>query len=124
MTKRLKVLGVTNQVKVTNFSDGRDWYVKLLGRDPDFMGADNFHEWEIVPGSWLQVAEGNPQTGNGPIRFGVTDIKKERERVMQDLNIEVSEIEAIDGIAAWVNFNDPFGNKLGLYQDLAESNVI
>lgn len=120
MSERINIIGVTNQVKVNDFREGRDWYVKLLGRLPDFMASDDFHEWEIVPGSWLQVAEGNPQTGNGPIRFGVTNLQQERERLTQELDVQVSEIEKVEGVVAWVNFTDPFGNKLGFFQDLSE----
>lgn len=115
----LKINAVTNQVKVLNFKVGREWYVKLLGREPDFMGSDNFHEWELIPGCWLQVAEGDPETGNGPIRFGVQNIVEERNRLIEQLKIEVSEIETIEGVVSWINFYDPFGNKLGLFQDLA-----
>jgi len=53
------------------------------------------------------------------LRLGVADIEAERKRIQEELHIEVSEIERIEGLAAWCNFTDPFGNRLGLFQDLA-----
>ena len=45
-------------------------------------------EWELVPGCWLQLAEGEPMAGSGPLRLGVCDIDKERHRVIAELNVE------------------------------------
>ena len=33
------------------------------------------------------------------------------------------EIERLEGVEAWCTFADPFGNQLGLYQDLTEGEV-
>lgn len=86
-----------------------------------FLG--NFAEWEVIPNLWLQVAEGEPAVGAGAFRFGVADIKAERDRINQDLNVEVSNVEGLDGVPAlWCNFEDPFGNRLGLYQDISINN--
>lgn len=113
-----KLPAVTYQVRVTDFEKGRAWYEKLLKRPPDFEPVDGFIEWELIPHSWLQVAKGTPAPGSGPLRIGVTDIEKERERIIRELDVEVSEIETLEGVASWCNFQDPFGNRLGLFQEL------
>ena len=55
----------------------------------------------------------------GPVRFEVEDIEMERERLRDALEAEISEIERVESLAAWCNFPDPFGNRLGLFQDLS-----
>ena len=54
------------------------------------------------------------------LHFGVADIEDERERLEQGLNLSISPIERIEGEVAWCDFADPFGNRLGLFQDLAD----
>ncbi len=112
------ISGVTFQVTVSDFQQGLEWYTKLFGRKPDFLPPEDFVEWQIVPNAWLQVGEGSPLRGR-PIRFGVSNIVQERERIQRELNVQVSPIERLEGVAAWCNFTDPFGNQLGLFQDLA-----
>jgi hypothetical protein len=108
-----KITGVTFQVRISDFEEGIKWYEKLLNRKPDFIPHEGFAEWEIIPNTWLQVAKGQPIVGNGE------DIEKERERLMKELNLEIEEINTREGVpAAWCTFEDPYGNRIGLYQDL------
>ncbi|WP_404452281.1 VOC family protein [Virgibacillus necropolis] len=114
-----KNTGVTFQVRISNYEKGREWYETLFNRKPDFVPHEDFAEWEIIPDAWIQVAKGKPAIGNGPIRLGVDDIKNERERLMKELNIGIEEINTREGVpAAWCSFEDPYGNRIGLYQDL------
>jgi hypothetical protein len=71
------VIEMTVQVRVSDFEKGLDWYKILLGKEPDFVPHEGFAEWELIPGSWLQMAKGKPTEGNGPLRLGVTDIESE-----------------------------------------------
>lgn len=115
-----QIKGVTLQVRVINFKQGELWYRKLLGCPPSLVPHGNFAEWEISQDVWLQVAEGESERGR-PIRFGVRDIYRERERIISELDTEVSEVRDVNNsgeIALWCDFEDPFGNKLGLFQDL------
>lgn len=70
---------VTYQVRVTNINEGQKWYETFLNKTPDFIPHDGFVEWELIPGCWLQVAEGTPTEGSGPLRLGVKDIRLERK---------------------------------------------
>lgn len=69
------IFEVTFQLRVSDFEQGLKWYKILLNKEPDYTPHGGFAEWELIPGSWLQVAEGTPTTGNGPLRLGVTDIE-------------------------------------------------
>lgn len=77
---------MTTQFRVSNIKEGREWYETLLNKKPDFTPHDGFAEWELIPGCWLQVAEGIPTEGNGPLRFGITNIEAERDRLSRVKN--------------------------------------
>ena len=114
-----KNTGVTLQIRVSDYDQGREWYETVFNRKPDFIPHENFAEWELVPNTWIQVAKGTPSVGSGPIRLGVNNIKTERARLIKELNIELEEINTREGVpAAWITFKDPYGNLIGLYQEL------
>ncbi|MBH0155162.1 VOC family protein [Fictibacillus sp. 5RED26] len=108
---------MTVQVRVSNMKDGQKYYETLLNRAPDFTPHDGFAEWELLPNCWLQVAEGTPTVGNGPLRLGVVDLHAERKRLMDVLHIEEFEIfERVEVPVKWATFSDPWGNRLGLFE--------
>lgn len=114
-----KHTGVTFQIRVENYEQGIKWYEILFNREPDFIPHEGFAEWEIINGAWLQVAKGLPTNDNGPLRLGVEDIKSERERLINALNLKIEEVNTREGVpAAWCSFKDPDGNWVGLYQEL------
>ncbi|MEO4053903.1 VOC family protein [Solibacillus sp. CAU 1738] len=113
------IFEITNQVRVTDFKEGYKWYATLLNKKPDLIPHDRFVEWEIIPGCWLQVAEGTPAEASGPLRLGVTNIKAERDRLVKELGIDEFEIHSREEVSAkWGTFTDPWGNQLGLFEYL------
>jgi hypothetical protein len=97
----------------------RPWYEKLLRRGPDFSANPDFLEWEIFPDFWFQVVKKEGQKDSQRKRFGVSDIEQERRRIIEEMKMAVTEIEELPkGVVKWCNFEDPWGNKLGLFQDL------
>jgi len=126
MKQPLEITGLTIQVRVADLATGLAWYERLLGRPPDLDHAGDsgaigaVKEWELQPNCWLQLASGVPAAGFGPLRFGVRDIEEARPRVAEALGITLSPIQRIEGVAAWCDFADPFGNRLGLAQNLAD----
>ncbi|WP_137790280.1 VOC family protein [Bacillus sp. E(2018)] len=108
---------MTVQVRVSNMEDGQKYYETLLNRQPDFTPHDGFAEWELLPNCWLQVAEGDPAVGNGPLRLGVVDIDAEKKRLIDVLHVEEFEIfERVEVPVRWATFSDPWGNRLGLFE--------
>lgn len=113
------VIEVTVQVRVSDFEKGFDWYRTLLRRQPEYAPHDGFAEWELIPGSWLQVAEGAPTEGNGPLRLGVTDLEAERSRVIEELGVDPFEVHSRQEVnAKWATFSDPWGNRIGFFEYL------
>lgn len=114
--------GLTVQLWVGDGSAARTWYQRLFGRPPDFtpFGDDTFCEWIFKPGHGeIHVVEkDNPAPRQAPVRFGTEDIHTASEQVFA-LGISADEIEELQGVVRWCNFTDPWGNRLGLYQDLS-----
>jgi len=112
---------LTFQIRVEDIEKGQKWYHTLLNREPDFIPHEGFVEWELIPGCWLQVAEGTPAVGSGPIRLGVMSIEEERERLMKELKIEFFKIIDREEVPVkWGTFHDPWGNQVGLFEYLDE----
>ncbi|MDW0117944.1 VOC family protein [Sporosarcina thermotolerans] len=108
---------MTIQVRLSDFEEGLHWYSTLLKRKPDFSPHEGFAEWELLPGCWLQVAEGNPSLNSGPIRLGVIDIEEERNRVQEQLNVENFNLHSREEVPVkWATFSDPWGNQIGFFE--------
>jgi len=76
-------------------------------------------EWELIPGCWLQLAEGTPSQGSGPLRLGVKDLKAEKERLVRELNVENFEVFSRQEVPVkWGTLTDPWGNCIGLFEYL------
>jgi hypothetical protein len=72
-----------------------------------------------VPGNFeLHIVESDVAgSQQGRLRLGVADVESERQRLV-DADVEVSPIEELAGVVRWCNVDDPWGNRLGFYQDL------
>ncbi|WP_223701815.1 VOC family protein [Sutcliffiella deserti] len=111
------IFEMTTQFRVSNFQEGLQWYRTLLNREPDFTPHEGFAEWELIPGCWLQIAEGTPTEGSGPLRLGVTDMEAERERMARVLGTNWFEIFSRSEVPVkWGTFTDPWGNRLGFFE--------
>jgi len=111
------IFEMTYQVRVSDFDRGLKWYKSLLKKEPDFTPHNGFAEWELIPGCWLQVAEGTPSEGSGPLRLGVKSIEEERSRLINELHIESFEIFSREEVSVkWATFSDPWGNRIGFFE--------
>lgn len=116
------IFEVTYQVRVTDISIGQRWYEIFLNKTPDFIPHEGFAEWELIPGCWLQVAEGTPSDGSGPLRIGVKDIMGEKERLCRELKVDNFEIFSRPEVPVrWGSFTDPWGNGIGLFEYINKS---
>lgn len=113
------IIEMTIQIRISDFKTGLHWYQLLLGREPDFIPHEGFAEWEIVPGCWLQVAEGMPANGSGPLRLGVKNLMELLDKLQKDNGVAPIEIHKREGVPVkWCTFSDPWGNQLGLFEYL------
>ena len=112
--------GLTIQLWIGNIEAATKWYERLLGRPPDLVPSPDFKEWEIVPDTWLQISSSRNPGQMSRLRLGVQDLEEARRRSINELGVKATQIERIEGSVAWCNFEDPWGNRIGLFQDLAK----
>lgn len=120
MVAMARVQGLTIAIRVGHTARALSFYSGVLGRGPDYVAHDDFHEWEICGRAWLQVSSGHesPIPTSSRVRFEVADIAAEIER-LRGLGVEVADPTTLPDVAVFTDFTDPWGNRLGLYQDIA-----
>ena len=115
----MNVRGLTIAVHAGDRDEALAFYSALIGREPDLGPDPDFYEWEISPGAWLQLATGrtdiNPSSFR--LRFQVEDIEAS-VGVLRAKGFEPGDIKWLPGLVAFANLTDPWGNPLGVYQDL------
>lgn len=125
VTEAPQTTGITLQVYVPTEEarTARDYYSHFFGREPEFEPHDDFFEWAPITEQecWLQVA-GREEVAklNNRIRFRVADLTK-AVKFLETTGIPHSEPSQLPGVVAFIDFSDPWGNKLGYYEDLVPS---
>lgn len=115
-----EINGLTLAVGVGDMPKARDFYDRLFGREPDFTPGDgDLQEYETSPGAWLQITTSIEPGKMQRVRFGVPDLAAARDALIAD-GIAVTEVEEVDEVVRWCNFTDPYGNPLGIFQDLSD----
>ncbi|PSL04613.1 hypothetical protein CLV30_10578 [Haloactinopolyspora alba] len=117
--------GMTLQVSVPSEARAaaRAFYSDLFGRPPQFEPHDDFFEWAPISGQecWLQVVARTPaQPLQNRIRFRVNDLLQ-ATAFLDERDIQHSEPSQLPGVVAFLDFHDPWHNRLGYYEDLAPS---
>ena len=114
--------GMTLQVSVGDIERGREFYGALFGGPPQFEPHEDLLEWRVGADgeTWLQVVgaadEVRPLLNR--VRFRVADLAAAHVAVLAS-GCEASPPEALPGVVRWFDFADPWGNRLGYFQDLA-----
>lgn len=115
----MSVRGLTVALHAGDRDEALAFYCALIGRDPDLGPDPDFYEWEISPGAWLQLATGRDdiKPSSFRLRLQVEDIEAS-VALLARKGFEPTEIQRLPGLVAFANLTDPWGNPLGVYQDL------
>jgi predicted enzyme related to lactoylglutathione lyase len=113
------ITALTLQVGVGDMAGARAFYDRLFGREPDFVPAEDLQEYETHPGAWFQITTALEPGRMQRVRFGVADLAVARDALLAD-GVTVTEAEELPGVVRWCNFADPYGNPLGIFQDLSD----
>jgi predicted enzyme related to lactoylglutathione lyase len=115
----MSVRGLTVAVHVGDREEALAFYCALIGRDPDLGPDPDFYEWEISPGAWLQLATGRSEITPSSFRLRLqVDNIEESVTILSRKGFEPGTIKRLPGLVAFANLTDPWGNPLGVYQDL------
>ena len=112
-----RLTSVTIAVPASDILAARDWYARVLGRPPDGETAPRVYEWELVSGAHLQLYADEPSGEGQTLRLGVDDLDV-AIAVLRDAGAGVGPRHEFAGHVAFCSFDDPFGNRLSLYQVL------
>ena len=113
----MRVTSITVGVPVSDVDRAGRWYERTLGIGPHIEPVRGIHEYEVSPGCWLQLFEGESSSSDHVFRIGVEDIEAERHRLLS-LGVTVQETKRVEGVIACCDFVDPDSNRLSLYQVL------
>lgn len=113
--------GLTVQIQVGDPIQGRIFYTRLFGRAPDAAPIEDFMEWRVVPDApvWWQIVHlpmpVEPMQTRARLQVG--DVDAAAAWAAAELGVDVDPITRIDGVIAFADFEDPWGNRLGFYED-------
>jgi hypothetical protein len=114
----LQTTSITIGIPVSDLGRAIDWYGRMLGLESGIEPVQDIFEYEVFPGSWLQLFHGEAAGSEHVFRIGVADIEQERDRLLS-IGIAVGEIVRVEGTIAYCEFGDLDGNQLSLYHVLA-----
>jgi predicted enzyme related to lactoylglutathione lyase len=117
--------GLTLQIPVGDIEAGRRFYTALFGRGPDFAPHHDFLEWRVLAGVelWWQVVGMTEafQPLATRVRLLVDDVRVAARHVETALGVPASAVTTLPSVVKFINFEDPWGNRLGYYQDIVPS---
>ena len=107
---------VTVGVPVANLAEAEAWYAKLLGPDTEVVRPyPGITEFKVAPGVWFQLFEPEGEAVSKPIlRFLVEDIAA-TQATHASVAINSGKVIEVPGLVTYLEFYDPDGNALGLY---------
>jgi predicted enzyme related to lactoylglutathione lyase len=111
----MELTSITIGIPVGNLEMASQWYERCLELKAHIEPATDIREYQIFPGCWLQLSEAETTTSQHSLLLGVVDLDAERQR-LKGLGVEVGEINRVEGLIAWFDFQDPDGNNLSLYR--------
>lgn len=119
------VRGMTIALNAGDFTEVLDFYSLVFGHGPDTAPLDDFLEWQICPGAWLQISTGHDRPGanNARVRLEVDHIETAVKRLTA-AKVPVGDIVVIQDVVSFANFSDNWGNALGFYQLLNPRNIL
>lgn len=123
MTPREAPSGMTLQVQVGDLDRARTFYGGVFGSGPEFEPDDDLLEWRVGAGEiWLQVVgvAGEIRPLLNRVRFRVTDLPAAHAAVRAEGG-DATAIDTLPGVVRWFDLTDPWGNRLGYYEDLVEA---
>jgi hypothetical protein len=118
----VRPFGLTVVLQAGDDTEALRFYGVLFGRPPDYSPHDDFHEWQISRDAWVQVTTGcqPPVPAVNRMRFQVADLALAAAALGRH-GIAVAPARTLPGVVTFADLRDPWGNPLGLFQDIADT---
>ncbi|MGZ4246695.1 MAG: VOC family protein [Solirubrobacteraceae bacterium] len=98
---------------VTRLDAAIDWYVRLLGRQPDMLPNEREAVWRVTESASVYVVADEDRAGRSAVTMFVDDLDTELEGIT-GRDIPVGEVETAPGLFRKVVISDPDGNTIQL----------
>lgn len=106
----------TISIPVKNLNKSTEWYKKLLNIESTITPVPGLLEFKINENTWVQLFESDKiSPAENTMRFEVSTIEKEHKRLKRFIP-DIMEVEYIEGVVAYFDFEDLDGNRLSFYQ--------
>lgn len=114
-----KIDSVTIGIAVHNVTEAVQWYKTLLGDVETMEPAPGLIELQLTQNTWLQLDDtGDLKIGGSILRLETQDIDAIHKKV-KNLKPDVGEVELVEGVIRYFDFEDTAGNRLSYYQLIA-----
>lgn len=70
----MKIDHVLAVLPVSDIAVAREWFVRLIGREPDNNPMDSLIEWQLADHGWIQITSGAGQPGTAMLNLAVDDL--------------------------------------------------
>ncbi len=110
------VQSITIGIAVKDVNEAANWYKSVLGDVATMEPAPGVIELQLSENAWLQLDDtGDLKVGGAIIRLETQDIDAIHTKV-KALKPAVGDIELVEGVVRYFDFEDPAGNRLSYYQ--------
>lgn len=100
-------------VPVADMAASREWYGRLLGREPDNNPMPILVEWRVTDAGWLQVTVDETRAGTGLVNLAVDDLA-EAVSELAGRGLAPGEIVPVNKGVEICSIADPDGNVVTL----------
>ena len=98
---------------VSDLDRAKDFYTRLLGREPSFLPNDQEAVWTLDDRQHVYVVEDGQRAGGGHVTLFVEDLE-ERAKQAAERGIEPTTDETYGNGVRKLEYHDPDGNQFGI----------
>ncbi len=114
-----EIKSITIGIAVNDVAAAVRWYKTLLGDVETMEPAPGTVELRLTENTWLQLDDtGYLKVGGSILRLETQDIDAAHEKVKR-LKPDVGDVELVEGVIRYFDFEDMAGNRLSYYQLIA-----
>lgn len=109
----ISVLALFAGIYVSDYEAAKEWYARLLGKEPSFIPNDTEAVWELAEDRSIYVEVHPEDAGHSVVTVFVDDLD-ERVAEIAERGIEPAKRETYENGVRKVLYRDPDGNEVGI----------
>jgi len=99
-------------MRVTDFDRAKEWYTRLLGKEPAFYPNEREAVWELAEHRYLYIESGRRRQGDGLVTVFVEDLDAVVDGAAAR-GVEPAEHETYGNGVRKITYRDADGNEVG-----------